>query len=395
MEKTKIRLTQRSIAALSKKFQKHFDQGGSRIEVRDEGQAGLQLHFTRTGVPVYYVVKFHKGRFRRIRIGSSDDYTPHQAREKAVSILKDLAEGKTVVSEHPSKAPDGIPTLRALVDEVTATVWSRNKQPEEPRKLVHRYMKSRLSWPISEFNRVGARDFLQKVGDEHGHHASNRLRTVLVKAWKEAQIMHDYGDNPWALTTKFPEESRTRRLSEAELARARKAIAKWKPHELICDMFYVLLYTGARKSNCFQMRKDELDFRSGFWTIPADKAKAGHEIQVPLVKELVVILKRNIKTAGARPWVFKTEKSLTEPPKDLYKPWNKLLKKAKLENYRIHDQRRTLASFMGDVGAPESVIDMVLAHGEPKNVTGVYTRPQLKTLRHWMEKAVKAMEGCK
>ena len=145
----------------------------------------------------------------------------------------------------------------------------------------------------------------------------------------------------------------------------------------------------------FEMRRDELDFSSGFWTIPAAKAKMGKEIQIPLVKELVPLLKRNIKAAGDRPWVFRTEKSLTEPPRDLYKPWAELLKKAKLKDYHIHDQRRTLSSFMADCGCPESVVDMVLSHGEPKNVTGVYTRPQLKTLKEWMEKAVAAMEGCR
>lgn len=395
MDSAKIRLTQRSIASLAKKYEKQFPTGKNRVEVRDDKQPGLQLHFTRTGQPTYYLVKFLRGRFRRVRIGTVDDYGPEDARDKAEAILTELKEGKVVVSEHPSKAPAGTPTLHSLIEECSRTVWSKNKQPGEPRKLVHRYMKPKLSWPLSDFSRIGAREFLQQVGEDNGPYASNRLRTVLIRAWREAQVVYDFADNPWQLTEKFDEASRTRRLSEAEMGRTLKVLDKWKPRPLVADVFLTLLWTGARKSNVFQMRKDELDFSSGFWTIPAAKAKASVEIRVPLVKELVPVLKRNIKTAGERPWVFKTDKSLTEPPKDLYKPWAELTKKAKLKDYRIHDQRRTLASFMADCGCPESVLDMVLSHGEPKNATGIYTRPQLKTLREWMEKAVVAMEACR
>ena len=395
MDSTKIRLTQRSIEAEVKKLANKWPSDKSRIEIRDETQTGLQIHFTRTGAPTYYLVKFIRGRFKRIRIGTIDEYGPQDARDKASDLLKDLREGKVVASEHPTKAPEGVPTLNTLIEEVSRSVWSKNAQPDEPRKIVHRYMSKKLSWPLTEFNRVGARDFLQKIGDENGHHASNRLRTVLIKAWKEAQIVHDYSDNPWSLTSKFDEKSRTRRLNETELGRVYSVINKWEPRELICDIFLTLLYTGVRKSNVFQMEKEEIDFKTMFWTIPAEKAvKHDTEIKVPIVESLVPILKRNIKEAGSRPWVFKAKKK-DDPPVDLYKPWNELLKRSKIKNYHIHDQRRTLASFMTDEGCPESVVDMVLSHGEPRNVTGVYTRPQLKTLREWMEKAIKVMERCK
>ena len=169
MDTAKIRLTQRSIAALAKKYEKQLPAGKSRVEVRDDKQPGLQLHFTKSGSPTYYLVKFIRGRFKRIRIGSIDDYGVEDAREKASAILTDLKEGKTVVSEHPSKAPEGVPTLHSLIEEVSRTVWSKNKQPGEPRKLIHRYMTPKLSWPISDFSRIGARDFLQKVGEDNGH----------------------------------------------------------------------------------------------------------------------------------------------------------------------------------------------------------------------------------
>jgi hypothetical protein len=51
MSPERNRLIQRNIAALATKYEKQLPAGKSRVEVRDEVQPGLQVHFKRTGRP--------------------------------------------------------------------------------------------------------------------------------------------------------------------------------------------------------------------------------------------------------------------------------------------------------------------------------------------------------
>jgi len=75
-----------------------------------------------------------------------------------------------------------------------------------------------------------------------------------------------------------------------------------------------------------------------------------------------------------------------EPTKD----WNTLLERAGIENFRIHDLRRTLASYMAVTGTPELIISAMLGHAAA-TVTGIYARLNVAPVRDAMETAVRYM----
>jgi len=70
--------------------------------------------------------------------------------------------------------------------------------------------------------------------------------------------------------------------------------------------------------------------------------------------------------------------------------WKRILKRAGLENLRIHDLRRTLGSWQAMTGASLPVIGKSLNHESPAT-TAIYARIDLDPVRESMQKATTAI----
>lgn len=58
---------------------------------------------------------------------------------------------------------------------------------------------------------------------------------------------------------------------------------------------FVLLITGARKTNVLAMSWADIDLKAGTWTIPGEQAKNSQAHTVPLTEEELKILRRRKK----------------------------------------------------------------------------------------------------
>lgn len=185
----------------------------------------------------------------------------------------------------------------------------------------------------------------------------------------------------------YREESRTRRLSAAELPGFFQAVAE-EPSTTVRDFVLLALFTGVRKSNLLAMRWEHLSLESGIWTIPSTQSKTGVELTVGLISFAIEILAAR-RQAVDGPWVFPGNNSvghMLQPESG----WRRILARAGLADLRMHDLRRSLASFQIDTGAPLEVIQKTLGHGN-KSTTEIYARMAMDPVLASMEKAVRAM----
>ena len=74
--------------------------------------------------------------------------------------------------------------------------------------------------------------------------------------------------------------------------------------------------------------------------------------------------------------------------------WKTLLKRAELENVRLHDLRRTMGSYQTMTGASLTVVGKTLGH-KSQQATAVYARLNLDPVRASMEAAVDMMMASK
>lgn len=186
--------------------------------------------------------------------------------------------------------------------------------------------------------------------------------------------------NPWAGVKQYKVQDRERFLRPDEMEAF--FVALMKQDELIRDYVLISLYTGARKSNVFAMRWDQIDLELAVWRIPLTKNKESQFI--PLTSSAVELLKRRFDTRKG-PWVFpgrSPEDHLVEPKR----PWYKLLNDAKIKDLRIHDLRRTLASKMAMDNQSLQIIGKALGHKSVAS-TQIYSRLMHDLVRKAMESA--------
>ncbi len=139
----------------------------------------------------------------------------------------------------------------------------------------------------------------------------------------------------------FKEKQRDRFLQADKLTRLFTAL-KNEPNKLIKNYVYISLFTGARKSNVLSMRWADINFNTREWNI--EDSKNGENLLIVLVDEVINALKE-LKINNETNFVFPSSKSKYGHLQDPKKTWNKILNNANLENVRLHDLRRTLASY--------------------------------------------------
>jgi len=177
------------------------------------------------------------------------------------------------------------------------------------------------------------------------------------------------------------EASRDRVLTDDEIRRIWDACDTQNPY--VSAWFRLRLVTAQRGGELLQMRWQDIDEKSHFWSIPAEYVKNAHGHRVYL-NALARKILDTVPRDGKSVWVF---------PKSFmgdYKHVGRRLAQSTRANIvvesksspgerdkadiRGHDLRRTAASLMASGGVPRFVISRLLNHSEEKDITSVYDR---------------------
>jgi integrase len=126
----------------------------------------------------------------------------------------------------------------------------------------------------------------------------------------------------------------------------------------------LLLLTGCRRSEIADLRWSEVSFGERLITIPAERMKAGKAHQIPM-SPLVVELLRAVPRRLHQDRVFPTFRFALQK--------QRLDAASGVQNYVLHDLRRTLRTGLAELGVDATVAERVLAH-VPGGIIAVYDR---------------------
>jgi integrase len=154
------------------------------------------------------------------------------------------------------------------------------------------------------------------------------------------------------------------------------------------DFVNLSLWTGARKADVLAMAwENVLPLENNCWKIPDPK---GDPYDVALTVEAVAILKRRLaKRKNDNRWIFPSF-GATGHIVDLKGRWRELLKRAKIENLRQHDLRRTLGSWQAGQGTSLLIIGKSLGH-KSLAATQIYSQVDIDPVRQSVNAATTAM----
>src|SRR5438876_6837814 len=129
---------------------------------------------------------------------------------------------------------------------------------------------------------------------------------------------------------------------------------------------------------------------ASLWTSPGPKCKNREEQGVPLVPEVIELLRQRRETVNeTEPWVFpaKTKTGHLQSPDHGYA---RLLARAGISGLRLHDLRRSQGSWQARQGASLLIIGKSLGHRSSAS-TAIYAQLDNDPVRASMMRATSAL----
>lgn len=440
MAKYELNFTKAALLALA------VPSEGKRAYYRDSKTRGLMFAITDRGTRSYVFYRKIDGSPERILIGRFEDLSIEQARNRAAEFNAMIANGQNPAERR--RVARAEMTLSELFNEYIERHANVNV------KHVRNYASQfRMYFSTNDGNgcnlagrklsRITKADIALihgKISKEQPTTANRVLAMISsVFGWAIRVGLWDK-PNPAQGIKKNREWSRSRFLLAEELPYFFEAVAADR-NAAMRDYLLLSLLTGQRQANVLAMRWSEVDFNNAIWRIPVTKNGEPHV--VPLTPEAITILEARKEAAGPfDEYVLPSNTSstghLTEPKggwkrvllrAELYRlldalalveGWDKERQskvkeianlnlrqtlgeyqdiarthridpdKFKIPDLRMHDLRRTLASWQAQTGANISIISKTLNHAHVKT-TAIYARLAVDPVRKAMETANRAM----
>jgi integrase len=362
----------------------------------DDQVAGFGVKHNPTG-SVQFIAQYRpKGvrQTRRITIGSYPTLMPEEARKRARAILGQAAEGKDYAEDVRLKArkSDAERRLRSDVAEVLAQyreiVESSSEIGERHRKESLRYLElleDQLGgMMLSEIDGRTIRMAVTKLGAKP---PSIRYFLAVASrffAWTTANGLTS--TNPVAgIERPRPSRPKERVLSLDEVAAIWKACDRLgMPHR---NFIRFTLMTGARREEAARMTWSEIDLAEGIWSLPSLRSKNRNAHRV-FLNDLALETLRELPLGQPSQLVFPTG-NMGSPISGFSWLVRTVSKASGVEDWALHDFRRTLVSRLAEHGVSLQVADRLLNHAASKSaggVLGIYQKFDL-----WPER-VRALE---
>lgn len=355
---------------------------------------------TKSASKNYIINKRISGKLHRRVIGDCSIITLQDAREKAMSIISDLMQGKDPFNDDMKDVV--VPTLGEAYEYYIA------HKPGLKQSTIDTYNRQILGkladWQHRSMNEIMQSNITEKHLEltKLSPSQANATFRALNAVWNFSRLSFlDNAEVPIIkpspieiLTAKKlwnTVKPRTRYLNEDTMGNYIKVLLDFKsedfhtmqPHSNNArDIMLLFLCTGIRASEGYTLRWDSIDLKHGTMTIL--ETKNGDTLHVPLGKVMVAMLNNRYLYKQDEPWLFPSrlkecDGNLTDISKQYINIGN-----AAGTHITPHDLRRTFSTIGDILNLNISVIKRLMNHRASKasdDVTLQYIQVSQKRLR--------------
>ena len=220
---------------------------------------------------------------------------------------------------------------------------------------------------LRELKRVHVREYVSKrLGDGVKLSTVRRELRLFCAAINFVRLEFDRNDlpNPVAKLGLASEEPRVRWITHQEAARLVSEAERGATRPHLAAFIRLALNTGCRRGELLNLEWSRVDLQQRRFLLEARHTKARKRRTVPLNDAAIEVLKQlqawQAKHLARSPWVFgwKEDSRITT----FKTSWTSALKRAEIENFRIHDLRHTFASWLVMQGESLYVVKELLGH---------------------------------
>lgn len=358
-----------------------------RYEVYDEKIKELCCRVTDKGRKSFYIRKKLRGKAIRVCLGTYPTMSVEKARKLAYDKLNMIADDKNPNIEK-KKISKNL-TLKELFDKYFndyAMLNTKHRTYTEYKGIYDRYLAKYNSKIVGNISRNEVEQWIIELYKKKGNFVANKALKLLRHIFNKGIEWGLEINNPTMGIKTYKEKARDRYLTSEEISRFFQAVQEY-PDEYTRAYFLLSLYTGQRRSNVLSMNWKDIDLKNKTWYLR--NTKNGIPMTVPLVNQAMEILEELKKKADSE-WVFPSKTSKSGHYEEPKKALQSILKKAKIENFRIHDLRRTLGSYEAITGTSLHIIGKSLGH-RTSQATEIYARLNLDTVRNATQTACNHM----
>jgi integrase len=334
---------------------KYSDGGNLYLIVSETGARKWVLRFT------------WRGRAKEMGLGSAASVPLADAREKAASARRKIAQGLNPIDER--KRDGGIPTFGEMADDVRETLsagFRNEKHKAQWKSTLETYAAPLRAKPVDTIATDDVLAVLKPIWTTKAETAS-RVRGRIEKVLDAAKAKgFRAGENParWRghLDHLLPRPSKLARGHHAAMPYENVGafITKLRERETGSALALELcILTAARSGEILGMQWSEIDLDKKIWTVAAERMKAGREHRVPLSPRAVAIL-RQLEKLKVGDFVFAGQ-ARNKPLSNM--AMEMVLRRMKADDATVHGFRSSFRDWAGNMSNfPREVVETALAH---------------------------------
>jgi integrase len=311
-------------------------------------------------------------------------WTPDTARNEARRLLGIVATGIDPCTQTLSGETFGAEIERYLL---------RKKASLKPRSFIEDQRNLRKhSAPLhklrlTDIDRRTIAVLLGQIETSSGPTARNRLRSALSTffSWAIQEGLSE--TNPVQGTGKADAgASRDRVLTQEELRQLWRSLGDDRFSEIV----RLFLLTGCRRNEIGRLQWQEVDLARKLIVLPPERTKNGRAFELPLSSQALAVIERQPRR-NSSDFIF-AERGFND--------WDRCKARVDLRigiaPYRLHDLRRSTATYMAEISILPHIVEAVLNHvsGHKAGVAGTYNRAKyademrtaLQTYADWLER---------
>lgn len=369
---------QLSRANLTKKFIDKVELPTTKPQfIWDKETHGFGIKCNPSGI-VYVVQGRVNGKTKRVTIGRHGPFTLKQARDKALELLRDMANGTDPIAESKCKKAASV-TLAEVAEAYIADRELKPRTVSDIRKHLDGLFKDWKGQLIVEITRQKVLDRFRKKSAEskaQANQAFRILRALLnyARATYRPDDVPVLPENPCQILSDAKMwhslQAKSRRIPTDQVGRAwnriegmRKDPAQTQSSRALADAIAFTLLTGARWGEVAGLSWDLVDLEAGTWHISDPKNK--QPVTLPLSSQAKEILEERPKD---NPFVFATNRSRSghvEEPRYIVREIGKHCG----VNVSVHDLRRTFRAIAAECGVELWRCKLLLNHKLNGDVT--------------------------
>lgn len=388
---------------LSHQFIKGLKKPDKPVVYYDTTESGLTLRLSKAGSKTFKYRYYFAGKHRTFSIGRFPNVGVSDARKKVQELKTKINSGTDPQAEKNERKRK---TDRITFKELTTEYKEKYLPTLRPetvkgyKRHIDKYLHVLNEKPVSEITKNDILSILDKKAYTDGvpTHA-NRIRSTLSSMFSFAvkRGIIDKNIISTVSTYKGDRVRRNRFYSENELQEL------WNYFDEFItptgQVFKMLLICGQRKTETMKMKWD--DIHGDIWTIPAELAKNKQPHEVPLSELALDIIESMKEYSEDSAYVFQSPRIENKPIGSIKISKETIQKHSNISDFRPHDLRRTVATYMAKLGVDRTVLGKILNHkglAGDSQVTAIYDRhsymkEKRQAMNRWSNKLQQILEG--